>query len=210
MCGPSPKKDKAGEKAEEAEWERQSRIKQGMNNIDLAFEGFDSPYFNRYGRDFQNYYLPQLDRQFSNAKKGLTFNLFRTGNQENSTAADQYGNAHELYTGARTDIANKALDATNQLRGRIEDQKTNLYALNSSAADPGRAISSAQSATALLNQPASYAPMTDVFASLLNSGAQAVAAERQGYRGTGTGAFAPPPSYPSYYNNYTGSSYIVR
>lgn len=194
MCTPSQKEDKTAKKAKLEEEKRQGRIKQGINNIDLAFEDFNDGYFRNYKNDFQNYYLPQLDEQYGDAKKGMTFNLARSGNLKASTAGDQFGKAEGKYLNARTDIANKALDAANVLRGRIEDQKSNLYALNASSADPGMAISRASAAQSMLSQPQGYSPLGDVFASLLNSGAQVIGAERQGYRGTGTGLFSPGSS----------------
>lgn len=203
MCTPSAKKDNSAKKAKRAEEARQARIEQGQNNIDLAFEGFDNDYFRNYRGDFEGYYLPQLDKQYGNAKKQLTFNLARNGNLEASAGADAYGDAEERYLDARTDVANKALDSVNAFRGRLEDQKSNLYALNASSADPAMAVARSASAASLLSQPPGYGPLSDVFASLLNSGAQTVAAERQGYRGTGTGLFAPPS------NNHYGSGYIV-
>lgn len=209
MCGPSTPKDNSAKKARREEEARQARIHQGVNNIDLAFEGFNKGYFDKYSKDFQGFYLPQLDSQYGDAKRGLTYNLARSGNLEASTGAKSFGDAEEKYLGARTDIADRAFDSVNNLRGRIEDTKSNLYAMNASAADPGQAIARSTASASLVGQPQAKTPLGDVFASLLNGSAQAVGAERQGYRGTGTGLFAPPPGVPSYYNNYQGSAYIV-
>jgi hypothetical protein len=186
---------KAAKEAKKAEELRQARIAQGQNNIDQSFDGFNDDYFRGFRKDYEGYYLPELDDQYARAREQTTFQLFRQmGGDEHSAGAKKRGRLHRTYLDGRTDVANKALNAVNDLRSRIEDTKSNLYAFNASAADPGQALSRSTALAGNLQQPIGYGPLHDVFASALNSGATVVGAERQGYRGTGTGLFSPKGS----------------
>lgn len=162
--------------ARQAERLRQSRINQGAEAIDQHFAGFDDNFFKNYQDSYNQYYTPQLDDQYADARKRLSLQLARTGNLNASTGLEQLGKLRRTYDTGRTDIANKALNAVNELRSNIDRSKTQLYQDNLAIADPGSiSVSAANIANSL--QPAQFAnPLANAFSGAfdtLGSSAQA-------------------------------------
>ena len=75
MCSKKPKKDKSAEIARQEEAKRQARIAQGQRGIDSAFSGFNDEFYGNYGKQYSDYYNPQLNDQYSDAVKRLTLQL---------------------------------------------------------------------------------------------------------------------------------------
>src|SRR3546814_2687665 len=76
------------------------------------------------------YYQPQLDRQYQNARRKSVLSLHRTGNLSSSAGAGKLGDLTRAYNDNRTLLANNALSAVNDLRGRIEASRNDLYGQN--------------------------------------------------------------------------------
>ena len=163
MCTSKPPRDNSAEIARQAEAERQGRITQGQQGIDSAFGGFNDDFYNKYNTDYGSYYAPQLDDQYSEAAKRLTLQLAQTGNLAGSTGATQQANLKKYYDTQKLAVTNQGMDATKQLRANIDNRKSQLYADNRAAADPGSAAAAAASAAQELvpGQPAS--PLANVF-----------------------------------------------
>ncbi len=165
MCLPTAKmpKDNSADIARAAEDERQGRITQGQQGIDTAFAGFDQPFYDKYNTDYTSYYAPQLDDQYGEAAKRLTLQLAQTGNLAGSTGAEQQAKLKKYYDAQKLAVTTQGMDATKQLRGNIDSRKSQLYADNRSAADPGQAAAAAAGAAQQLvpGQPAS--PLANVF-----------------------------------------------
>lgn len=169
MCGPKPKKDNSAEIARQQEAARQARIQQGQQGIDQAFAGFDEPFYQNYQSQYSGYYAPQLDDQYSQAVKRLTLQLAQTGNLTGSAGADQLANLRKSYDQNKLNISNQAIAATNELRSNIDNRKSQLYADNRAAADPGSAASAAASAAQYLQPTAPSSPLADVFGSFFQN-----------------------------------------
>ena len=92
-----------------------------------------------------------------------------------------------------------------QARGGGVDARSDLYGQVSMTADPAAAARSATAQAATLAAPPAFDPYQDVFARSTGMLSQAIAAERQGYGGTGTGYFRPRSNYGS-----RGSVSVVR
>lgn len=163
MCGPKAKKDNSAEIAAQQEAERQARIKSGQSNIDTAFASFDDPFYNNYQTQYLDYYNPQLNDQYGEAVKRLTLQLARTGNLTGSAGATQLADLKKYYDTQKLAVTNQALDAVNTLRGNIDNKKSQLYADNRAAADPGSAASAAASAAQYLQPTAPTSPLANVF-----------------------------------------------
>lgn len=163
MCGSKPKKDNSAEIARQEEAARQARISQGQQGIDQAFSGFDDPFYQGYQNQYLDYYNPQLNDQYSEAVKRLTLQLAQTGNLTGSTGASQLADLKKYYDTQKMSVTNQALDAVNTLRGNIDAKKSQLYADNRAAADPGSAASAAASAAQYLQPTAPTSPLANVF-----------------------------------------------
>ena len=173
MCLPQIKPklpvDNSAEIARKAEEERQARIVQGTSAIDSAFSGFNDDFYNNYQNTYTDYYYPQLDDQYNDARKRLTLQLAKTGNLTSSAGINQMGDLQEYYNTQRTGITNQALNAANDLRADVDMRKSQLYADNRSAADPGSATSAAASAAAALQPTAPSSPLANTFADFFSN-----------------------------------------
>ena len=75
-----PAQDNSAELARKKEEERQARITEGRTKIDEAFSRFDDPYFTGVRKTYQDYYLPDVDQQYRDARKQTTLAQARSGN----------------------------------------------------------------------------------------------------------------------------------
>lgn len=197
MCvfsAPKPPKDNSAEIARQREEERQQRIREGREKIDAAFSRYDDPYFEGVQRDYQNFYLPQVDDQYRRTREKLVLGQARTGNLNSGAGARKIGDLTESYQKQRASYANQALDLAHQYRQGILDTKDELYSQNRSAADPASIAVDAASRAGALATPPSASPIGAVFNDFLNSAALGVAAERKGFPGFQTGLFKPDPN----------------
>lgn len=175
MCGGSPK-DNSAELARQQEEERQGKILAGQKSIDDTFAGtFTDPYYEGLTKNYEDYYNPQLNDQYADALKELTYQTARAGNSESSAGNELFAKLEKQKADSATQIANDALAATGKAKGEVAAQKSNLYSLNNAAADPTQASSQAAQAALQLNQPQSYSPLGSVFASLIQNGSNAAA-----------------------------------
>ncbi len=187
---PSIPKDNSAELARKREEERKQRITEGEAKIDTQFEQFDDPYFKRVETAHFGNYAPQLEDQYGDARRKITLSLARTGNLNASSGARTLGDLAETYEKNRVRLGEEALGAANSARSRVEAARSDLYSQNRAAADPSAAARSALAQSELLSAPQTFSPLANVFASLINSAATGLAAERAGYRGFNTGLFS--------------------
>jgi len=169
MCGSSVPTDNSAAIAAQQEEERQARIQEGVTSIDTAFEGFNDDFFNNYQNDYLGYFTPQLDDQYNDAVERLTLNLARSGNLTSSAGANQLADLRREFDTQSTSLTNQALSASNQLRGDVDNRRSQLFADNRAAADPGSAASAAASAATLLQPAAPTTPLSNVFGDFFNN-----------------------------------------
>lgn len=148
---------------------RQHDVNLGRIGIDQAFDRFGDDYYNQYKQDYTGYYNPQLDEQYGKVVDKTTAALAGRGMLESSVGANTYADLAKQQAEARTNIANEATDASNKLRGTVENAKSNLYSLNEASADPQAVNAQAVGQATALVAPPQYSPLGEVFASALNS-----------------------------------------
>jgi hypothetical protein len=165
--GGSGEARRAREDTERRERERQANISQGKREIDGAFNQFGDDYYDDYQDQVLSYYNPQIDDQYGDAQAKLNAALAGRGILESTVGAGANSGLLKEYNKERTSIANEAVDATNKVREGVENSKTDLYALNSAAADPeGMGARAVGSATALVAPP-TLTPLGQVFQGFL-------------------------------------------
>lgn len=204
MCSSSPPRDNSAAIARQQEAERQARIVEGQTKIDEQFVGFNDDFYNSHQTAHNDYYYPQLDDQYDDARKRLTLQLARTGNLTSSAGANQMGDLQEYYNDQRTGITNQGINATNDLRANIDSSKTQLYNDNRSAADPGNAAAAAASAASMLQPGRPDSPLANMFASFFQSAGGAA----QGYN-AGTSQRSTNTGVQNYNNNSGSSSRVI-
>jgi hypothetical protein len=202
MCGPKPPRDNSAEVARQQEQERQDRINAGKAKIDQSFSIFTPDYFDQFKTDYLNNYNPQVDEQFEDARKGLRYNLARAGTQDSTAGQKAFGDLTEDYGDRRREIASKALEATNNIRSQVEQNKSELYSQNVAAADPSLAAITAAGRAGSLQSPPSFSPLADLFAGATNAGAAYYYGQQKGL----------PEAYRNSFKSGlpSGSGYVVR
>lgn len=180
MCfAPSLPKDNSAEIARQQADEREAKITQGKQSIDSAFGVFDPQYYQKYQDAYTANYDPQVDKQFTEARKGLKYNLARAGTTDSTGGQKSFGDLVTSYDDARRDVASQAVDATNQLKSNVEQQKSDLYNQNSASADPSLSAISAVSRAGSLATPATYSPIGDLFSGIVNGAGAYYAGQNQ-------------------------------
>lgn len=170
MCvgsGASKQAKKTEERLKQEEADREARIKQGQEFIDTAFQQYNQPYYDTYAKSIVDYQQPQLQEQYDRARGSLTAHLAGRGMLESTVGAQEFGNIGKVFADNSAQIANQARDAAMSLKGKVENQKSDLYALNSSAADPQGISTQAIAQATTLAAPSSISPIGDVFSAAL-------------------------------------------
>lgn len=177
---------------ERAERERRRRIALGQRRVHTLFERTFTPaFFDRVSSDFLAYYMPHLREQYDDARAEALYQQARQGNVQSSGAASLFGRVARRFGEESARIANEAANARQRAVGQVEEARGNILATLSSTADPAAAVRQSLGAIAAASARPTYAPLPDIFSNLLNTAATFVRAEREGYRGTGTGYFSP-------------------
>lgn len=129
---------------------------------------FGDDFYNKYRQSIMDYYMPQEDQQYTDARSSLSYSLARAGQLNSSTAATDIGKLSNQDQINQANIASNADSQTGALRTQIsQDEQTALNQLYSTE-DPSVAANTAQNmvANANLNKPllnpagALFAPLT--------------------------------------------------
>lgn len=159
--------------------------------------GFGDDYFNKLRQNYIDYATPQLEKQYGDASKELTFALARGGNLDSSVRGDKAGELQQLYDLNKQQVADQALSYEGEARNSVEDARSNLIATLNATGDAQGAASSAIARASALSKPAAYSPLSQLFADFTAGLGTQAALERANYYGGGqaprysTGLFTP-------------------
>lgn len=154
---------------EQLEAERQARIREGAGLIDTAFDQFDSGFYNDFKNSFLGFYEPQLEKQFGQARGDTVAALTDRGILGSTEGLRAMTDIQDKAALERTVLANRAADEANSLRSSVEREKSNLSALNETAADPARIGPLVQGAASSFTAPQAFSPLEDIFGTVLNN-----------------------------------------
>lgn len=173
MCGGGPDVDTTiqdqmladSRRAREEEEARKERIRQGTARIEDVFGGFDDSFYGNYRTDILDFYQPQLDDQFSDARDELTFALTRAGTLNSSMAGDKLADLTTAYDTNRAKLLADAEGQVSDLQSRVANEKSSLISLLNSTGDADRAANEALARSQVLfeKQP-DYNMLPDIFA----------------------------------------------
>ena len=94
--------------------------------------GFDDAFYNRYKQSVLDYYMPQVDKQYKDAKDQATYGLARSGNIRSSAANTLTADLSRQNDINQAGVRNQADTAAGDLRSQVntEEQKaiSQLYA----------------------------------------------------------------------------------
>jgi hypothetical protein len=188
--------NKAANQARADEQARQSKIREGTDRIGGIFDSqFNDQFFDGRKQAFLDYARPQLEDQFGDAQKQLTFALARGGNLDSSVRGQKSAELQKQFDLNQQQIADKALSSSTESRNAVEDARSNLVATLNATGDAQGAANSAISRASALSQPAAFSPLTQLFADFTQGLGQQAALERaDSLFGRGVGA-APVSRY---------------
>jgi len=141
----------AAERARQEQLAKQSRLQQGMANIEAGFKPYDDNYFNGFNQKYLDYYNPQIDEQYGKAQQQILFGLSRAGLMDSSIRGTEMANLEKAYGTQRQGIVSGAQTYANNARSQIAQQRTALQ--NQLNATGGDAVTSASFLG--VNQPGS-------------------------------------------------------
>ena len=151
-------------RARQEEQERQERIRQGTNRINDIFSQFDDSFYSGRRNAYLDYATPQLDDQYEKVKHDLVFSLTRSGNLDSTVRAEKEADLQKHYDLLSQQLADEALSQESGTRTSIENARSDLIATLNATGDAQGAANSALARAAMLSQPASFSPLTNLFA----------------------------------------------
>lgn len=143
--------------------------------------GFNDDFYNNLQKNFVNYQTPQLDKQFGDAQRALTYSLTRSGNLDSSTRAKQEADLTGTYAAGRQQIADGGLSYANDARNKIEAAREGLISTLNTTGDATGTANQAITRADMLSTPAPFSPLTSLFSNAtaaLGTQAQAERAEK--------------------------------
>jgi len=190
MC--MPKGGKGGDGgAAQREKQRQASITQGYEQIQNIFGGFNDDFYNQRGQAFIDYAQPQLDQQYEDAVKNLTFALSRNGRLDSSVAGEQRAKLQQDYDKQKAGLIDKGMNYANDARSAVERSRGDLVSLNSNLANPATIANEAQNRLSSLQAMPSFEPLAPLFVNAGESLGTQADLERRSAARYNTGLFTP-------------------
>lgn len=151
------------------EKDRQAKISQGMTSINNQFAQFDPTFYQKRADDYSNWATPQMQQQYDDAAKNLTYALARQyGTLDTSEAASRQARLAQAKTLAEGNIADQAQSYADTAKNNVENERTALVNQLQATADPSQASSEAlRQAGILTNQSQAYSPLQDLFSNVM-------------------------------------------
>lgn len=149
--------------ARAAEEARQARIRQGTTDVNKTFAGFDDSFYKGITDAYTGYYLPQLEKQYQDARKALVLRLGQQGILNSSPGIKYLQDIDTEAANQRGLIGDQAVSAAAKARGDVEDARAQLLAQLSASADPTAVAVSAAERAKALSAPPAFDPMVNLF-----------------------------------------------
>lgn len=173
-------------------------MKAGLfSGVGKSTGAFSGDFFDKRRQAYVDYAMPQLQDQYKDAQRELTYSLARGGNLASSTNAVQTGDLSKLYGTNQQAIADKALGYSNEARTAVEDARSDLIKTLNATGDAEGAATGALNRASALSRPDTYSPLSQLFADFTSTLGTQAALERseamqgRNYAKYNTGLFTP-------------------
>jgi hypothetical protein len=180
MCGGGGSDDGAKEMRRQ-EAERQAQIAAGTKNVNEAFGGFTDDYYGGIEQAYLEYYAPQLQRQYKDARQQII--LKSPGGTANSGFAKRMAELEQMYQQEQGAMRGRALDASRNRRAEVEQNRSNLLGQVNTGLKAASAAELATQQAKYLSQPATFSPLADIFVQASGDLENAKIAAQEGYEG---------------------------
>ncbi len=121
------------------------------------------PIWQQQQQAYMDYATPQLDDQFGEARKALTFALANQGQLGGSVTGDRWARLNRDHSLQRQQVADTARGHANRARSDIANQKQSLLQMLNATADAGGTATAARDQVAALAQTPSFTPLGPLF-----------------------------------------------
>ena len=172
------------------EAQRQSTIRQGEQEIDKNFAGFTPQFYQNYGNAVVGAQNPQLQEQYRQTGKNLTFALARGGNLKGSVAQQEQQSLNNTLATNESTLANQAANAVNSLKQNVQTQKGNLTNQLTASQDIASTAEAAAANAAADRAPSAIQPLGNLFADWSNAYLSGKTAQAFNQNGAGSGGNA--------------------
>lgn len=156
----------AYESAAAAEAARQARVDAGLEEIEGVFGQYDQGFYDKSQDAYLDYYEPQLEDKYKKGLQDLKFALARGGRFGSSTEVGRKAKAAQDMGFQRQELASGAIQAADASEAAVNAAKKEMTNLNQINANPDLAASLSNQQAGILNQPAKYDPLLDVFGNI--------------------------------------------
>jgi hypothetical protein len=161
------------------EMQRQEKIRSGTARVDDIFKtNFNDEFYANRQKSFLDYATPQLEDQYADARKQLTFALDRGGQLDSSIRAAKEADLQKEYDKQKQSVADQGLTYKTQAQTSVEDARANLVSMLNATGDAEGAAQSAISRSQALSAPPSYSALGPLFQTFTSTLGTQAAAER--------------------------------
>lgn len=160
---------------------------------------FNDEFFTGRRQAYIDYAQPQINDQYSDAQKQLTYALDRSGMLNSSVRAEKEAELERIYNQNVRNVLDQALGYEASARSNVEDARANLIAMLNSTADVQGAVNAAMARAKALSAPEPFSPIGQAFAGF--TGTLARQAENAKLQNLSSSGGSPV----SYYNNARNS-----
>lgn len=163
----SARAEREAAEARRREAEREGRIRSGQAAIDQQFSRFSPEFYNQRRDAYINYALPDLNKQYEDARKALTFALSNAGILRSSEANQRFARLEEDKGQALVRVQSEGDRQATAARQDVENERAGLVNQLYSTADADAASNAALARGQYLQQnfsnPAGFDPLGQLF-----------------------------------------------
>lgn len=134
-----------------------------IGQVNSAFSGFTPDFYKGIGTAYQNFAMPELQRQYTDTSNQLGFKLANQGLGDSSIAQGLGSKLADTMSRGQTQIGQEAVNQENQLRQQVSQEQSNLIGQASNSNQPGAVASSALGVAQGFGTPSSFAPIGQLF-----------------------------------------------
>lgn len=124
--------------------------------------GFGDEFFDKRAKAYQDFALPQVQQQYGDQQKALTFALARGGNLQSSLSSDKNAELDKDFSLQKQAVYDTGRDYANQGRSDMAAQKASAVSMLQASADPDAAYTVAQTSANQLSAMPAFTPLTGV------------------------------------------------
>lgn len=150
----------AADQLAETEQQRQARVQAATDSVNKAFAGYDDPYYQSIADSYKNFQSPLYDEQVTEARRKLPMSV------PNTQSSAYLRKARQLETDVQrgqTDLDSQAIQQSNNRRGEIDAQKSDLLNMATAGADASTVADAAGQRAQLYAAPPQFSPIADMF-----------------------------------------------